>query len=316
MRALVTSGALDVIPRVAPVLPDRMLRRIAEEATAGIGVALCLHRVSSHRRPTDPIPPLTIAPDRLDRVIELLGGGAAEPRQFKLTLSFDDGYLDALEYVGSRAPRHPSVEWMFFVCPEKVERKSAFRWDEYEQLGAGRPPGGVEAFLDRNLRRAGENDRDSLRALGNSTAFGIASVEQCRELGRLENVTLGNHTNTHFRLTRLTVEDARDELETSTRDFERLLGPCQHFAFPYGHPRRDIAPEHLDVLRSLGSPVAWSTWHRPYSPDDRKPGALLPRFPVNGTWSAESIVLWVAALALRFRLSRSPAPVPGVAGTR
>ena len=38
-----------------------------------------------------------------------------------------------------RAPRWPEVEWLYFVCPQKTERRVGFRWDLAEVLRRERP---------------------------------------------------------------------------------------------------------------------------------------------------------------------------------
>src|SRR5205085_7432298 len=116
----------------------------------------------------------------------------------ELIVSFDDGYRDAAGYVLSRAPLFPQVEWIYFICPEKTERGAGFEWD---------------------------------------AAPDLAPIEQCREIQRLPNCALGNHTNSHQRP--VLQEDFAAEIEQSRRDFERLFGPQLHFAVPYGVPGVD-----------------------------------------------------------------------------
>ena len=35
----------------------------------------------------------------------------------------------AADYVLSRAPLFPGIEWLYFVCPEKTEHRTGFDWD-------------------------------------------------------------------------------------------------------------------------------------------------------------------------------------------
>jgi hypothetical protein len=184
----------------------------------------------------------------------------------ELTVCFDDGYRDAAGYVLSRAARFPRVEWLFFVCPRRTELRIPFSWDA-----------------------------------GDGTA--LAEVEQIREIQRLPNAALGNHTNLHERSTLLPAGDWCTEFQRSKRDFERLFGPQLHFAFPFGVPRVDFTGEHVEELRTLGDFFIWSTEPRPYHPGERRPGALLPRFCIDGTRTWKESAVHIALHALRARIA-------------
>ena len=132
----------------------------------------------------------------------------------------------------------------------------------------------------------------------------------CRELKRLPNVTLGNHSNVHHRPVLLTDAQARAEYAASVRDFERLFGPCKHFAFPYGVPGIDFGRRDVALLRSLGSFLVWSTEPRPFGAHERLPGAVLPRFAVDGTRTWKQTALQIAVHALRTRLPGQSRPRP------
>jgi peptidoglycan/xylan/chitin deacetylase (PgdA/CDA1 family) len=276
-----------LIARVGRRTPRRALRPLLRAALRGLEVALCLHRVSERRRPGDRQPALTIPPGELDALVELLA--ASEPKRSRwLTLTFDDGYADAASYVETRAPRFPSVDWIFFVCPEKTEHQVGFRWDLAHETASLPDP-------------RTENRSPELKELGRRLDLALASVEACRRMAALPNVSLGNHTNCHFRQTTLSPEQARTEYEASQLDFERLFGPQRHFAFPYGTPDHDFGSAHVELLRAHGPSFLWSTERRPFSPAERIPGAVLPRFPVDGTWGHRELALWIAARALVFR---------------
>ena len=185
--------------------------------------------------------------------------------QGRLTVSFDDGYRDSADYVLSRALLFPQVEWLYFVCPEKTELRTGFEWDA----------------------QAGEK---------------LAPIELCREIQRLPNAALGNHTNAHQRAASMTEEQYRAEIEASLRDFQRLFGPQLHFAFPFGVPGEDFSADHVDELRAQGDFLIWSTEPRPFHPRERRAGAVLPRFAVDGTRTWKETAVHIALHALRARL--------------
>jgi hypothetical protein len=298
------------IPRVRHFVISQFLRALssadegslaawARRSLSGRRVALCFHRVADRRREGELIPKLSMAAAEIDRLLHFFAAAAGP-----LTVSFDDGYRDSAEYVLSRAPAFPQLEWLFFVCPEKVERGAGFRWD----LAETRREVHAETILFAPVDVPSENLRADLLRMAREPRFEMASVELCREIQRLPNAALGNHSNVHHRSALLTPEQFAAECEASTRDFERLFGPQRHFAFPFGIPGIDFGAEHVGTLRSLGRFLIWSTEPRPFHGWERTPGALLPRFAVDGTRSWKESVVHIAAQALLSRI-RGPAPL-------
>jgi hypothetical protein len=304
------------------LLPEALLRPLLRWSLGETRVALCLHRVSSHRL-GDSL--LTIHPREIDRFIEM--ALRARPGKPWLTICFDDGYADAAEYVKMRAPRFPSVEWLFFVCPEKVEQRAGFRWDLGEH-GAARRSGRTATTLGP-IDIDSENSRPDLKAVARRADYRLADVATCRDLAGLPNLQLGNHTNCHYWQMLFGAEEASKEYENSARDFRRLFGVQQHFAFPFGTPELEFSATHVRLLRRLGSFLIWSTEARPYRAWERVPGAVLPRFSVDGSWTSSEIALWIAACAVRYRVrgtrhkypltseatASHPPSLPGATGT-
>ncbi len=265
----------------AKLVPEPEIWRLFERAVADVCVALCLHRVSTGERDE-----MTMSAYELDRFLEYATSiRRADPW---LTLSFDDGYAEAAEYIDTRAPRFPGVEWLLLVCPEKAELRAGFRWD-------------LESGDESERDPTSENMRADLQRVGESGRHPVASVAQCRSIERHANVSLGNHTNCHFRVEDLPFDLARMELHKSDEHFRRLFGDVKHFAFPFGKPGEDFDERHVEVLREQGDFLIWTTSRRPYHAADRKPGAVLPRFPVNGSWTASQVAFWIALLSMRWR---------------
>ncbi len=290
----------------ARFVPATLLRRFYDFAFGGLSVAVCLHRVQARVRRDNPIPEMSLSPATLDRFLALVGRKAVEDG--RLTLAFDDGYADAVAYVASRAPKHPRIEWLVFVCPEKIAVQAGFRWDLYAWWRRHGLLGGesLRDFMSSGLDRTGENLRPALREVARQSAYRLASVAACLQLAKLPNVRLGNHTNTHFNLCALETSQAEQELRCSCEDFVALFGaPPEHFSFAFGSPGVHFTEAHADMLRHLGKPIMWSTEGHPYLPAHRRPGVVLPRFVFERSFSADAMVLWMALQALRFRLRES-----------
>jgi hypothetical protein len=275
----------------ARLLPEPQIWSLFESAVADLSVSLCLHHVS--RRSRDE---LTITAAELDAFVSRASKIEHSGSRPWLTISFDDGYEDAWHYIMTRAARFPTVEWLLFVCPAKAEKQSGFRWD-------------LDVDDDETPRDlALENLRPDLRSVVRMSDAHIATVEQCRLLQLHHNVHLGNHTNCHFRATSLSPEQATAELEQSRADFRRIFGEERHFAFPFGGYGVDFDESHVEVLRRGGDALIWSTAGRPHPPSHRIPGAVLPRFAVDGRWNATQIAFWIALRSLRAR-TRGLAPL-------
>ncbi len=177
-------------------LPRSMQRQIVGQSLGDFDVALCLHRVAEQRRPTDLQPAMTIAPNALDSLIEFLLSTRNKPKPGWLTVSFDDGYLDAANYIDDRAQRFRDVQFSFFVCPEKSHRQVGFRWDlAEEQVKQGVSPLQAASDMDQTLDLATENDRSDLTALAKLSEYALASIDRILALRRHPNVIIGNHFN-------------------------------------------------------------------------------------------------------------------------
>src|SRR5436305_14935382 len=94
--------------RALAAADGRTLVRALRSNLRGLQVALVFHRVGQTRDK------LRMPAEEIDRIVEAMGEACSA-----LTVSFDDGFREAAEYVLSRAPRLPQVEWLWFVCPEK-----------------------------------------------------------------------------------------------------------------------------------------------------------------------------------------------------
>lgn len=286
-------------------LPARLLRAWVGTALHGLGASLCLHRVAARPRPTDWQKGHSIAADELDGLIELLLSSRPGPASGWLSITFDDGYADAAAYVRSRAPRFPQVEFLFFVCPEKAEGRAGFRWDLVEEsIKAGTPRETALRWLESPVEGEGaqENSRPELRALATCDDYRLCTVSELEQLKDLPNVQLGNHTNLHLSAAKFPDEVISADFRCSTLSFERLFGPLRHFAFPFGTPGHHFGERHVDWLRALGDFPIWTTEARPYRLAERRPRAVLPRFPVDGSQDSRSLAGWIAARSLDFRL--------------
>ncbi len=291
MQSSSVSRLLDVYP----LLSEGVLQVLLGRALRGVRLALCLHRVQFDSNSTLALSATTSAAVDLDALITLLLSACPRNENGWLTVSFDDGYSDALEYVASRCSRWPSVRWLVFVCPRKLTARAGFRWDLPSAAPNRDPFAGAYDV-------AAENLRSELLGLADAPECRLASVEQCQRLAQLSGVTLGNHTNCHFRQTGLSLADAKQDLFESKAEFDQLFGPTREFAFPFGTPRSEFTEAHVALAHEAGYEHIWSTEPRPHVIAELGTGRALPRIAIFGDWPMKKTAAYLALRALQYQI--------------
>ena len=156
---------------------------------------------------------------------------------------------------GDRAPRAPSrsrctAPGRSFECrtPARRSRPST------------RSTGGCAAF--RRPRRAPSSAICASCTASTSPTLCsdlVMNWDEIRDLASDPLVTIGAHTRRHFALAKLSLGEARLEIEESVRRIEPELGrPCRHFSFPYGD-EASAGPREFDLVRELGLKTAVTT---------------------------------------------------------
>src|ERR1043166_2778893 len=96
-----------VIASVGASAPRPIVARLLRHALQGLEVALCLHRVVDARPEGQRQPELSIPAAELDDLLDLLLSAQSTRGGRWLTVTFDDGYADAADYVERTARRFP-----------------------------------------------------------------------------------------------------------------------------------------------------------------------------------------------------------------
>jgi peptidoglycan/xylan/chitin deacetylase (PgdA/CDA1 family) len=223
----------------------------------------------------------------LDEAAARLAEGSLPARA--LALSFDDGYADNRSVAAPILQRH-GLPCSFFVATGYLDGGRMWNDTVIEALRLTQLPSldlrGLHPQLAHlavlpmpdvaSRRRAIDSiihgakylpveerqafvDAVAVRAEVVPPADLMMTSTQVREL-RSMGMQIGAHTVTHPILARLPRERARDEIETSKRHLEALLGEeLSLFAYPNGKPGEDYSPESVELVREAGFATAVST---------------------------------------------------------
>lgn len=284
-------GGLEAVARI---MPRSWLQRLVARSTNDLGVALCAHRIGHGDADRILLLDSFLPAEKLDQLIDAF---ALVPS--RLTITFDDGYEDARQYVEDRAPRHPDVTFLMMLCPEKTVGRRGFAWDQWMVESRGNDP---EEFVDtwRDELEAGLRDGRSVAGLADEEPYALATAEACRDLAELPNVELGNHTDRHVAPAWLSKEEFVAELRESSERFSDAFGEPRHLALPFGCEPY-VSSEDLETAVQVTGGDVWTIENSPFSPDD----AVKPRFgwAYDGL-SAPAMALYIALQCRRSRSSR------------
>ncbi|MCJ8517540.1 polysaccharide deacetylase family protein [Pseudorhizobium tarimense] len=256
---------------------------------------------------------------RLDDVPARLASSDTKPFA---AFTLDDGYHNNAEYALPVFERH-KVPFTVFITRGFAERTYSLWW---ETLGAFMPSASELTFdfgsgpetidlstsvriqdcVKRFARYVSERDEAEAVAAIDTLArrHGVDPLELTARLvmGRDDLLrlvehplaALGAHTISHRAVSRLSPQEAREELRQSADWLERLTGERPStFAFPYG-TRAAVAARDVEIAKDLGFSVAVTT--QPGTLSERSLDHLtgLPRISLNGYFQRPK---YVSALA-------------------
>ncbi len=118
----------------------------------------------------------------------------------------------------------------------------------------------------------------------------IMGWDELRDLARDPLVTIGAHTRRHLALAKLTLSEARLEMEESVRRLERELArPIRHFSFPYGD-ETSAGEREFELARELGLDTAVTTRKGLIHERHALSTTGLPRLSLNGDFQSTRYV--------------------------
>ena len=257
---------------------------------------LCYHRVdeADHRPRLTPVT-LSATPDQFreqmrliasrytpvsaEEILAALDGGPSLPPDAVL-VTVDDGYRDFKETIFPIASSY-GIRPVLFV-PTAFPGRGGFWWDRlycavYHAPGErlSTPLGTYPLRNEAEKQKAFTSLRASILSMSfpegmqivdelpvqpdsNEALPDVLDWEELRELSRA-GATIAAHTHTHPALTRLPLEQARDEIRKSQEVVRSEIGEALPiFAFPYGNPQFFSQPL-TDFLKGDGFKFAVTT---------------------------------------------------------
>jgi len=205
-----------------------------------------------------------------------------KPLKKTLILTFDDGYLDNLLEAAPVLVSH-GVPFVVYVSTGFIESEEIPWWYALEAIMAScqtiKLPDGAEmpvqtleekqaAFLliRQRIMASGDEAREYKSWLKFNSA--TPSVEHDRifmnwreveQLANLPNVTIGAHTHSHPVLSRLSDDDAFEEIRCSKEILEERIGRhVKHFAYPFGGVA-EVSVREFGQIEALGFETAVTT---------------------------------------------------------
>ena len=104
--------------------------------------------------------------------------------------------------------------------------------------------------------------------------------EQIIELSKDNLCTIGSHTNSHPKLSELSIQEQQEQIEGCKMWLEHLLKhPIAVFAYPYG----DYSAQTIELLPSLGIDIAFAGWGGGIRKFHKQSLLTIPRFIVTET---------------------------------
>jgi peptidoglycan/xylan/chitin deacetylase (PgdA/CDA1 family) len=112
----------------------------------------------------------------------------------------------------------------------------------------------------------------------------VMGWDELRDFAQDPLVTIGAHTRRHLALAKLSLSEARLEMEEGARRLESELGrPIRHFSFPYGD-ETSAGPREFELARELGFETAVTTRKGLIHERHADLTTGLPRVSLNGNF--------------------------------
>lgn len=121
----------------------------------------------------------------------------------------------------------------------------------------------------------------------------ILTVQQTKDFSKHPLVTLGAHTLNHLSLSKMSEEDAFNEISRSVERLKEITGQAvDYFAYPYG-TEREMGPREFEIARKCNLKMAFTTEKKNISRNQSKNLHSIPRIGINPRMELAHIDLYI-----------------------
>ena len=219
---------------------------------------------------------------RLDESIDQLYGGRLRP--MSLAITFDDGHTDNLE-IATPILKKYGLHATFFLSTGFMD--GTLMYNDLVTEAVRRAPSGQLKLDWLGLKDAHISDAASRQAVIGAVVQTIKyfdSLKRAEVCNRLESIAaeplptnlmmnydqivrlhregmgIGAHTKSHPILTRVTDEEALNQMLQNKNDLTSITGTAPRlFAYPNGKPVVDFNARHIEMVRQAGFDAALTT---------------------------------------------------------
>ena len=274
-------------------------RRLASEGLPGVAV-LCYHAVRPDSLPAGRMAfeDLHVRASELDRQCAFLrsccdpialedwrraeAAGPPLPRR-PVLMTFDDGYRSAWT-VASPILRRYQIPAVFFVPSHTIERRQLAWYDAVAiKYGEAR----VEQLRALDIDEWSAACAEAACAVSDEDPHAAIKAEELKALADTPGFEIGGHTASHLPLANASLDRQREEIAENKARIESWIGrTISSFAYPTGRRLLDYSRETVEVVRSCGLKVAFTTNPR-FATSDESPFERSRFLMLAGTSPAE-----------------------------
>lgn len=210
----------------------------------------------------------------------------SESKQFKILITFDDGYKDNLDYAFPILKEF-NVPAIIYVITKFIGNSSLPWWNKLDDfLRNSRTLKNKKkkfSYLKRVFLLGNQLKIDKQLPLfidkNNKKNIQIfLNHKEVKYLSEQKLITIGSHSHSHYNFSRLEDKQAFNEFKVSKFILEKIIKKkITHFSYPYGD-YENINLSHIRFLKKLGYISAMTTIRNKIDHPDT---FLLPRIFVN-----------------------------------
>jgi peptidoglycan/xylan/chitin deacetylase (PgdA/CDA1 family) len=210
----------------------------------------------------------------------------SDSKQFKLLITFDDGYKDNLDYAYPILKEF-NVPAIIYVITKFIGNKFSPWWIKIDEfLRSNRPFKSKNIkfdyfkniFLLSNQMTIDKKLSFFLKKNKKKNNQIFLNHKEIKYLSEQKLITIGSHSHSHYNFSKLDEKQALNEFRISKYILEKIIKKkIMHFSYPYGG-YENIDIKHNKILNLLGYLSAVSTIRKKL---DHTDPFLLPRIFVN-----------------------------------